>query len=65
LTDCDGENSETDFSLDFAQACRYITSEEHTELAVLSQEVGRMLGSMIKKSRLIPDSPVITAFADL
>ncbi|SRR5712691_1409614 len=48
LTDCDGENSETDSSLDFAQDCRYITSEEHTELAVLSQEVGRMLGSMIK-----------------
>jgi four helix bundle protein len=48
LTDCDGENSETDSSLDFAQDCRYITSEEHTELTVLSQEVGRMLGSMIK-----------------
>src|SRR6202162_2353948 len=48
LTDCDGENSETDSSLDFAEDCRYITSEEHTELAVLSQEIGRMLGSMIK-----------------
>jgi four helix bundle protein len=48
LTDCDGENSETDSSLDFAADCRYITSEEHAELAVLSQEIGRMLGSMIK-----------------
>src|ERR1700694_4200403 len=48
LTDCDGENSEPDSSLDFAEDCRYITSEEHTELAVLSQEIGRMLGSMIK-----------------
>jgi four helix bundle protein len=47
-TDCDGENSETDSSLDFAEDCRYITSKEHTELIVLSQEVGRMLGSMIK-----------------
>src|SRR6266480_7942380 len=48
LTDCDGENSETDSSLDFAEDCRYITSEEHTELATLCQEIGRMLGSMIK-----------------
>ncbi len=50
LSDCDGENSETDSSLDFAEDCRYITSEEHTELAALCQEIGRMLGSMIKNS---------------
>ena len=50
LTDCDGENSETDSSLDFAEDCRYITSEEHAELAALCQEIGRMLGSMIKNS---------------
>jgi four helix bundle protein len=48
LTDCDGENSETDSSLDFAEDCKYITSEEHIELAALNQEIGRMLGSMIK-----------------
>jgi four helix bundle protein len=48
LTDCDGENSETNSSLDFARDCSYITCEEHTELNVLCQEVGRMLGSMIK-----------------
>jgi four helix bundle protein len=48
LTDCDGENSETESSLDFAGDCRYITREEHAELAALCQEVGRMLGSMIK-----------------
>jgi four helix bundle protein len=48
LTDCDGENSETDSSLDSAADCRYITSEEHTELAALCLEIGRMLGSMIK-----------------
>jgi four helix bundle protein len=47
-TDCDGENSETESSLDFAGDCRYITREEHAELAALCQEVGRMLGSMIK-----------------
>src|ERR1700694_1857217 len=48
LTDCDGETSKTDSSLDFAADCMYITSEKHAELAVLSQEIGRMLGSMIK-----------------
>src|SRR5436309_16083427 len=48
LTDCDGENGETDSSLDFAKDCGYITSEQHAELVALSHEVCRMLGSMIK-----------------
>ena len=48
LTDCDGENSETDSSLDFARDCRYISLEKHSELAGICQEVGKMLGSMIK-----------------
>src|SRR5712671_5666826 len=45
LTDCDGENAETDSSLDFAKDCRYITSEQHTELTALCQKIGKMLGS--------------------
>lgn len=52
LTDCDGENSETDSSLDFAKDCRYITSEQHAELTPLCQEIGKMLGSMIKTPAL-------------
>ena len=48
LTDCDGENSETDSSLDFARDCSYISTEQHRELVSLSEEVGRMLGAMIK-----------------
>ena len=48
LTDCDGENSETDSSLDFAKDCGYITAEQHRQLVDLCSEVGRMLGSMIK-----------------
>jgi len=51
LSDCDGENSETDSSLDFARDCGYLTDQEHLELNKLSAEVGRMLGSMIKNSR--------------
>jgi four helix bundle protein len=48
LTDCDGENSETDSSLDFARDCLYISRTKHQELTLLRTEVGRMLGSMIK-----------------
>ncbi len=48
LTDCDGENSETDTSLDFARDCSYITAQEHKELTELCAEVGKMLGSMIR-----------------
>jgi four helix bundle protein len=32
LADCDGENSETDSSLDFACDCGYIDRPEHVEL---------------------------------
>lgn len=48
LTDCDGENSETNSSLDFAKDCQYITCEQHNELTCLCLEIGKMLGTMIK-----------------
>src|SRR5262249_4478907 len=48
LTDCDGENGETDTSLDFAKDCNYITAEEHNDLTCRCAEVGRMLGAMIQ-----------------
>ena len=51
LSDCDGENSETDSSLDFARDCKYITVDCHAELTALSQQVGKMLGSMIMNPR--------------
>lgn len=47
LTDCDGENSETDTSIDFARDCGYITNEKHQELTSLNHEIGKMLGSML------------------
>ena len=47
LTDCDGENSETDTSLDYARDCGYISPEEHQSLVGACEEIGRMLGSMI------------------
>ena len=48
FTDCDGENSETDSSLDFARDCDYITRDPHRELTAMGAEIGKMLGSMIK-----------------
>jgi four helix bundle protein len=47
LTDCDGENSETDTSLDFALDCGYLTLEQHEHLTGLCAEIGRMLGAML------------------
>ena len=49
LTDCDGENGETNTSLDFARDCGYITPQIHRELTSLTEEIGKMLGSMINK----------------
>src|SRR4029077_13472807 len=50
LTDCDGENNETDTSLDFAKDCGYITSKQHEALIAKCAEIGRTLGGMMKKS---------------
>jgi four helix bundle protein len=50
LTDRDGENSETDSSLDFGKACGYISSQKHRELTSACADIGRMLGGMIKRS---------------
>src|SRR5436305_6066343 len=50
LTDCDGENAETDSSLDFAKQCGYISPKQHHALTEKCAEIGRMLGGMIKKS---------------
>jgi four helix bundle protein len=46
LSDCIGENWETDTALDFARDCGYINPEEHGQLTSLNTEVGKMLRSM-------------------
>lgn len=59
LTDCDGENSETDTSLDFAFKCGYLDADGHRDLAELCAEIGKMLGSVISNPTpflLTPDS---------
>ncbi|MCE9526899.1 MAG: four helix bundle protein [Planctomycetales bacterium] len=59
LSDSDGENSETDSSLDFARDCGFISAEMHREFTALNAEVGRMLGAMLNNPApflLTPDS---------
>jgi len=48
LSDCDGENSETDTWLDYARDCGYISEVVHNELTKEVIETGRMLGSMLR-----------------
>src|SRR5690606_3087100 len=48
LSDSDAENSETETSLDFALDCGYLQPHEHEELVNECQEIGRMLGAMIR-----------------
>ena len=48
LTDCDGENSETDSSLDFAADCGYLNESQYKDLTSRCKEIGRMLGGMLR-----------------
>lgn len=50
LTDCDGENGETESSLDFARDCGYIAAQKHAELTAVSAEIGKMLHGMMQKA---------------
>jgi len=51
LTDVDGENSETETWLDFAQDCGYLSSEDHLRMSKQSRKVGKMVGSMLKNPK--------------
>jgi four helix bundle protein len=48
LSDCDGENSETDTWLDSARDCGYVTTADHKRLAADCKRVGAMLGALLK-----------------
>lgn len=47
LTDCDGENSETDTWMDYAKDCGYISVSVHKQIAAKLEHIGAMLGKMI------------------
>lgn len=57
LTDCDGENSETETWLDLAHDCGYLADADHKRFASACEEIGRMLGAVIRK----PDAFLLTA----
>lgn len=48
MSDADMENTETQVSLDFSEACGYISKEQNADLHAISDEVGRMLNHMIE-----------------
>ena len=50
LTDADAENGETKTWLDFAFDCQYLSKEQHEKLSYRCQEIGGMIGSMLKLS---------------
>ena len=47
LSDCDGENSETDTWLDFARDCGYLSSTDHKRLSADCKRVGAILGALL------------------
>jgi four helix bundle protein len=47
-TDSDMENAETQVWLDFSLACEYITKEVYDDKMAKSEEIGRLLNSMIQ-----------------
>src|SRR5436309_5972922 len=50
LTDADGEQMETQHWLIEAADCGYIQEADSTRLMAYCQEIGRMIGSMIRKA---------------
>ena len=48
LTDADMENTETQVWSDFALACKYIDERTYQDWNARSEEVGKMLGTMIE-----------------
>lgn len=49
LSDCDGENSETDTWLDFARDCGDLSLAEHQRLVSDCNRIGAMLGGVLRK----------------
>jgi len=60
LTDCDGENQETDTHMDFARDCGFIDAATIARIQDTNQQIGRMIGKMITHPK-----PWITAYRPL
>jgi len=48
ISDSEMENSETQVWLDFSLACNYISKEQFQDLLNKAEEVGRLLGDILK-----------------
>jgi four helix bundle protein len=51
LSDCDGENSETDTWLDYARDCNYLAEKTHATLVDECAAIGGMLGTMLNNPK--------------
>lgn len=57
MSDADGETRESQVRLGFARDCKYINIETHDRLYAKCEEVGKMLGSMIKNpEKFLPNN---------
>ncbi len=55
MSDADGEATETQVWLAFSRDCKYLTAERCENLLTRYEEVGRMLGGMIRNpERFLP-----------
>ncbi|NBC02788.1 MAG: four helix bundle protein [Bacteroidetes bacterium] len=50
LTDADGEQQETQHWIEIATDCQYLNESEANQLIAEYQKLGKMIGTMIKKS---------------
>ncbi len=50
LTDADAENQETQHWIEVALDCKYLAPDEARALPTATNEIGRMIGSMISKA---------------
>ncbi len=57
LRDSDGENSETETSIDYAFDCGYLSATDHKTLIEKNHIVGRMLGAMLKSPEKSAQKP--------
>jgi four helix bundle protein len=62
LTDCDGENGETESSLDFAKDGGYISAERYRELTDACREIRKMLGAMMRDPQPVLSHPPTSVF---
>ena len=49
LSDCDAEHTETEIWIEFAKSCNYLNEEQYKDLIDKSEEIGRLLGAILRE----------------